>query len=137
MKIRFPPQPFPEPQFLSVGPGQNTSVARMSFSWRELAGLCLSGSEAGLGDFPHILISRECLPKTQNVLSQGLFFSSTDYGCFSVYEKPAQISPWWAQLGSSFGHLKSQTQYARQAEGNCSRESKGGGYSQFLAMYQP
>lgn len=109
MKIRSPPQSFPEPQFLSVGPGQNVSVARMSFSRRELAGPCLSGFEAGLGDSPHILIPREYLLKTQNVFSQGLFFFSTDYGCFSVYEKPAQISPWWAQLGSSFGHLKSDS----------------------------
>lgn len=56
-------------------------------------------------------------------------------GAFRVYEKPAQTSPWWAQLGSFSGHLKSQPANARRAGGNCSRKIKGKPVQQ--AFYQP
>lgn len=80
------------------------------------------------------LESREGLPETQNALSQALLQIA---GVFQCLKKPAQTSPWWAPLGSSFGHLKTQPPNARHAGGNCSRKSKGSGYSQFLVIYQP
>lgn len=61
-----------------------------------------------------------------------------DHVClFSDAPKNIQMSPWWAQLGSSFGYLKSQPLSGKHAGGNCSRKSNESRYSEFLVILQP